>query len=211
MFKYNINFIIISLLFIGLSSCNKNKKVLDEDLINLYPNKQIISKQYYKYSVFDPFYPNDSLYTPIAPRASDPKKAKALIKPLKFYELSYFYKYIKENIGKEYISYIYSNDIPVYRYYLKMYERGESKQFDTNKKIEEYFTKNNIDYKFVKKKPNNVSIYLLNKKNDTNSIYCTIISDSDWEKVFLTYNVKDTIKQLSYQSITPFFGSEIED
>lgn len=60
---YNIGILILlSVVFI---SC-KEKKNLIEDFINLNPNKAIIKKQYNKYWTFNPLYPEDSLFTPIA-------------------------------------------------------------------------------------------------------------------------------------------------
>ncbi|MDV3567964.1 hypothetical protein CMU71_13750 [Elizabethkingia anophelis] len=210
MFKYKINFIAILLFLLGLSSCSNNRKIVDEDFINLYPNKQVIKKQYYNYSTLDPFSPTDSLYSPIPPSKSNINRGKGLIVNYKSYDLQYFYKYIKKEMGGTYTSYIYSKDIPVFRYYLKFYKKEELKKFDTNKKIEAYFKQKNIDYEFVKNKPNKISIYILKNKN-AKPIYCTIISDEDWENIYLTYNIKDTIKDLSSQSFRPFLASKIED
>ncbi|MDV3928924.1 hypothetical protein CMT52_16835 [Elizabethkingia anophelis] len=121
MFKYKINFIAILLFLLGLSSCNNNRKILDEDFVNLYPNKQIIKKQYYRYSTLDPFSPTDSLYSPIPPSKSNINRGKVLIVNYQSYDLRYFYKYIKKKMDGECNSYIYKNDTPLFRYYIKMY------------------------------------------------------------------------------------------
>lgn len=97
--KNIILFSILSLFMFTLNCCNKNKKVLEEDFINLYPDKDVIKKAYYKYSLFDPFFPKDSLYTSIEPSKIRPNMSKTLINQFEFYDLRNFSAYIKKNMG----------------------------------------------------------------------------------------------------------------
>jgi len=64
--KMKINNIgILILLIVVFFSCKKKKNVIAEDFINLNPNKSIIKKQYNRYSTFNSFFPENSLFTPI--------------------------------------------------------------------------------------------------------------------------------------------------
>ena len=60
---YNIGILI--LLVVLFISCKEKKKAINEDFINLSPDKNLIKKQYNRYWTFNPFFPEDSLYTPI--------------------------------------------------------------------------------------------------------------------------------------------------
>ncbi|KFE99154.1 hypothetical protein IX39_00220 [Chryseobacterium formosense] len=203
--------ILLVLTFFISNSCNKNKKVLNEDYINLYPDKKIIKKQYYRYSTFDPFFPNDSLYSPIESSKNFPDRAKTLVNQLNFYDLRNFNAYINKNMGGEYNAYIYENNTPLYRIYLKIYKENDKRELSTNKEIENYFKQNKIGYKFLKNKPDNLSNYLLEMKNTKDSAFCVINSEVDLLKIYLTYNVKDTIRSLPTTAIRPFLGDVIEN
>ncbi|MDV4026837.1 hypothetical protein CMT52_21180 [Elizabethkingia anophelis] len=92
-----------------------------------------------------------------------------------------------------------------------MYKSGETKKFKSNKEVEHYFISNNIDYTFVTNESPNLFIYLLKRKESVDPAYCVISSEKDRLEIYLTYNVKDTIKSLPRQFIRPFFGANIEN
>ncbi|MGD1320229.1 hypothetical protein [Chryseobacterium sp. 2R14A] len=207
----NKTILLSALTFLVSSSCSKNKKVLEEDFINLNPNIHLIKKQYYRYSTFDPFFPKDSLYTPIEPSKNFPERAKTLVNQLNSYDLRNFNTYINKNMGGEYNAYIYDDNTPLYRIYLKIYKKNDKREFSTNKEIENYFKQNKIGYKFWKNKPDNLSIYLLQMKNKKDSAFCVVNSETSFLKIYLTYNVKDTIKSLPTNAIRPFLGDVMEN
>jgi hypothetical protein len=210
--KQSLNFTsLICFLLIGILSCNKNKKVLDEDFINLYPDTALIKRNYYKYSTIDPFQPNDSLFTPIEPSKSNPKRAKTLIKSSYSYDLQYFYKYIDDKMDGKYNDYLFENGNILYRYYLKFYKKNELQELDTKEKIENYFDVNKIDYFFLKKNKRDMLIYLLKKKNQEYPAYCVINSTRYILEIYLMYNAKDTVRSLSSQAVRPFLGVDIEN
>lgn len=208
MTKYTLYTVIF---LISIFSCKNNKSLLQEEPINLYPNKEIIKKQYHKYSLLDPFNPNLILYTPIEPSLNDPRKAKTLIKATDPYDLQYLNKYIRDEMNGEYIDYVFQNDTILYRYYSKHYKINETKEFDSKKKIEDYLLKHSIDFKFIKYNEDKNLIYLLKKKEQPFQSFCVIDSHDNILEIYIIYNSKDTIMSLSQKSLRPFRGSKIED
>lgn len=202
-------FFILTILL--LASCKNNNKAIHEDIINLYPDKELIKKKYYKYSLQDPFSPNDTLYTPIEPSSKNPKMAKTLIKATNPYDLQYFNKFIRDKIAGEYNDYIFKNDTIVYRYYSKHYGKNDLKKIDSKEKIEKYFKNKSINYQFIKSNEDKNLIYLLKKKGQSSPVFCVIDSHDNILEVYLTYNSKDTIMSFSQKSLRPFRGSEIEN
>ena len=98
---YNIGILI--LLVVLFISCKEKKKAINEDFINLSPDKNLIKKQYNRYWTFNPFFPEDSLYTPIGKSKKRPNMPLGLIKGRDIYNLDNFYKYVKNNSTEEYI------------------------------------------------------------------------------------------------------------
>lgn len=90
---YNIGILILlSVVFI---SCKEKKNLIDEDFINLNPNKAIIKKQYNKYWTFNPLYPEDSLFTPIAKSKKRENMPLGLIKGRDLYNWRIFINMLK--------------------------------------------------------------------------------------------------------------------
>ena len=131
---YNIGILI--LLVVLFISCKEKKKAINEDFINLSPDKNLIKKQYNRYWTFNPFFPEDSLYTPIGKSKKRPNMPLGLIKGRDIYNLDNFYKYVKNNLDGNYTAYVYNHDKPLFRYYLKIYKDNQEQPFKTNKEIE---------------------------------------------------------------------------
>lgn len=205
--KKTLSFILI---LVYLISCKNNNEVIHEDIINLYPDKGLIKKQYYKYSLFDPFFPNDSIYSPIEPRKDNQKMGKTLIKATEPYNTGEFKSYIIDKLNGKYSSYISENNTILYRYYFRHFEDDEFRKFNSSKKIENYFVSNNLKYKLIKQK-NKTSVYILNRKENLPSSLCVVELEDTNINVHITYDINDTIRHLAPKSLIPFRGSEIEN
>jgi hypothetical protein len=205
--KKTLSFILI---LVYLISCKNNNKVIHEDIINLYPDKELIKKQYYKYSLFDPFFPNDSIYSPIEPRKNNQKMGKTLIKATEPYNTGELKRYIIAKLNGKYSSYISENNTLLYRYYFRHFEDDEFREFNSSKKIENYFVNNNIKYKLIKQK-DKTSVYILNRKENLPSSLCVVEFEDTNINVHITYDINDTIRHLAPKSLIPFRGSEIEN
>lgn len=206
---YNIGILILlSVVFI---SCKEKKNFIDEDFINLNPNKAIIKKQYNRYWTFNPFYPEDSLFTPIVKSKKRPNMPLGLIKGRDIYNLGNFYKYVNNNLDGNYTAYVYNHDKPLFRYYLRIYKDDQEYPFKTTKEIEEYFKKNKIQYQYLKYETKTLPIYLLKSNYKKDDIFCVIDnSKTNILEILMTYNVSDTIKSLEFDAFNPFSGTEIE-
>ena len=202
-------FFILTILL--LASCKNNNKAIHEDIINLYPDKELIKKKYYKYSLQDPFSPNDTLYTPIEPSSKNPKMAKTLIKATNPYDLQYFNKFLTNEMNGNYNDYIIQNNTILYRYYFKHYENKDKKRITSKEDIENYLSENSINFDFIKSKDGNLYFYLLKRKEQLPSSYCIIKLHNDNLETSIIYNAKDTIRSLSLDALRPFLGSEIEN
>lgn len=110
-----------------------------------------------------------------------------------------------------YNAYVYENNTPLFRFYTRIYKKGEKQVLSTNKEIENYFKQNKIGYKFLKNKPDNLSIYLLEIKNKKDSAFCVINSEVDLIKIYITSNAEDTLRSLPTNSFRPFLGDVMEN
>ncbi|KPH11698.1 hypothetical protein [Chryseobacterium sp. ERMR1:04] len=195
-----------------LHACkNSNTKIIQKELIVLNPDAKAIKKEYHKYSTHNPFHPDYHLYSPIEPSKKEQGKAKILISIYDEYNFQHLKNYIRKN--GIYESYILNNDTILYRHFIKTYDKKESKRINNLADIQNYFHKNNIGFRLFKDKHNEGSGYtfLLNKNNIKDSALCTIFPKKDELEVYLYYNVRDTLKSLSRQSVNPYYGKEIED
>lgn len=204
------NFFVIILLFV--IGCKTNQeKALPEEAINLYPNLGLIKKEYKKYTLLHPFYPSDSLYTPIQNSKKNTNKAITLIKVTDPYDLQYFDKYLINKMEGNYNDYIIQNNNILYRYYFKHFKDVNEKKIKSKKDIENYFHKNQIEFNFIKSKGDSLYFYLLKRKAPLPPSYCIVKLHDNNLETSIIYNINDTIRTLSLDALRPFLGSQIED
>lgn len=134
-----------------------------------------------------------------------------LIKGRAIYDLNNFYEYVKNNLDGNYTAYIYNHNKPLYRYNLKIYKSNQKQSLGTYHEIERYFKENKIEYEYFNKENKKYTAFFLKNKNNKDTAFCYINSKQNLLEIFLTYNVKDTIKSLRDDVFRPFSGSEIEN
>ncbi|MGD1320227.1 hypothetical protein [Chryseobacterium sp. 2R14A] len=206
------NILFYFILVLSLFSCKNNTSVvLQEEPINLYPNKELIKKKYYKYSLHNPFSTDDTLYTPIEPSKNNPKMARTLIKAVDPYDLQYFNRYIRDKMNGQYSDYVFKNDTIRYRFYTKHYKTNDLKKINSKEKIEDNFKNQSIKYKFLRFNEDKNLIYLLKKEGQSSPSFCVIDSHDNILEIHITYNVKDTIYHFPSKSLNPFRGMDIEN
>ncbi|AZB24301.1 hypothetical protein EG339_06600 [Chryseobacterium bernardetii] len=205
-------------LLIILYSCkNTDVKVIHDDLVVLNPDINEIKKGYYKYSTFNPSYPDYYLYSPIGPSRKEKGKAKSLIPEFDHFDYRIFYKYIKNNFNGQYEAYLVNNNTILYRDYVEIYKDEKERKFKALQDFENYFKQKKISFKVHKQKyfedDGGTRFVFLLKKNDlkTDSVYFSVFLTKEKMEASLFYNIKDTINAFPWISTTPYRGQKIED
>lgn len=206
--KKIILFVLTSVL---LLSCKSGKRPAENSMVDLYPNIQKITKDYYKYSINNAFHSDYFLYSPIEPSNINKNQPRILISSRihhgNYYY--YYYEFIKNRMNGSYTCYLTEGNTVKYRNHIKYYQDGETKM--SLQDIDNYFKQAKISYKLVKKIDKGYYTFLLDKNNQKEPAFCAISIDSVKVETFLLYNAKDTIQSLERQSMRPYIGMDLEN
>lgn len=121
--------LLLVLISVLLLSCKSGKAPSENLMVDLYPDIQKITKDYYKYSINNDFYPNHFLYSPIEPSKTNKNHPRILI-PYHIdngSDYHYFYEFIKNKRNGIYACYLIEGNIIKYRNYIRYYKEGEKK------------------------------------------------------------------------------------